>query len=75
LEALEVLLTFDLGGRMVTLGEIRGLAAGTVFELPENPDARVGIRVGGKPIGTGSLIMVDGRAGVRIESLWNGTKA
>lgn len=75
LEALEVLLTFDLGGRMVTLGEIRGLAAGTVFALPENPDARVGIRVGGKPIGTGSLIMVDGRAGVRIESLWNGTQA
>lgn len=75
LEALEVLLTFDLGGRMATLGEIRGLAAGTVFALPENPDARVGIRVGGKPIGTGSLIMVDGRAGVRIESLWNGTQS
>lgn len=72
LEALEVLLTFDLGGRMATLGEIRGLAAGTIFELPENPDARVGIRVGGKQIGTGSLIMVDGRAGVRVDSLWNG---
>lgn len=75
LESLEVLLTFDLGSRMATLGEIRGLAAGAVFALPENPDGRVGIRVGGKPIGTGSLIMVDGRAGVRIESLWNGTQS
>ena len=75
LEALEVLLTFDLGGRMVTLAELRGLAAGSVFPLPENPDARVGIRAGGKAIGTGSLIMVDGRAGVRVDSLWNGTQS
>lgn len=70
LEALEVQLTFDLGSRTATLAEIRGLAAGAVLALPENPDARVGIRVGGKPIGSGSLIMLDGRAGVRVESLW-----
>ncbi len=73
LEALEVQVSFDLGGRMATLAEIKSLAAGSVFTLPENPDARVGIRVGGKAIGSGSLIMVDGRAGVRIESLWNGS--
>jgi type III secretion protein Q len=72
LEALEVQITFDLGSRMATLAEIRGLAAGAVLALPENPDARVGIRVGGKSIGSGSLIMLDGRAGVRVESLWKG---
>lgn len=75
LEALEVRLTFDLGGRMATLAELRGLAAGSVFELPENPDARVSIRAGGKAIGTGSLIMVDGRAGVRVEAIWEGARA
>jgi type III secretion system YscQ/HrcQ family protein len=72
LDALEVRLTFDLGGRTATLAEIRGLAAGSVLELPENPDARLTIRAGGKAIGTGTLIMVDGRAGVRVESLWDG---
>ncbi|MDB5104448.1 MAG: hypothetical protein JWP91_2137 [Fibrobacteres bacterium] len=72
LDALEVQMTFDLGGRTATLAEIRSLAAGHVFALPENPEARVGIRVGGKPVGHGTLVMVDGRAGVRIDSLWKG---
>lgn len=72
LDELEVQLSFDLGGRMATLAEVRALAAGSIFALPENPDARVCIRAGGKAIGTGSLIMVDGRAGVRVESLREG---
>jgi type III secretion protein Q len=72
LDELEVQLTFDLGGRMATLGEVRGLSAGSILPLPENPDARVDIRASGKAIGTGSLIMIDGRAGVRVESLKDG---
>jgi type III secretion system YscQ/HrcQ family protein len=74
LDALEVHLSFELGGRMSTLAELRGLSAGSVLEFPENPDARVSIRAGGKFIGTGSLIMVDGRAGVRVETLWEGAR-
>jgi type III secretion system YscQ/HrcQ family protein len=74
LDALEVKLTFDLGGRMAPLSEILALAAGSVLELPDNPDARVSIRAGGKAIGTGTLIMVDGRAGVRVESLREGAQ-
>jgi type III secretion system YscQ/HrcQ family protein len=72
LDELEVRLTFDLGGRSATLGEVRGLSAGSILPLPENPDARVDIRATGKAIGTGSLIMIDGRAGVRVESLKDG---
>jgi type III secretion system YscQ/HrcQ family protein len=72
-DALEVQMTFDLGGRTATLAEVRALTAGHVFALPENPEARVGIRVGGKPVGSGTLVMVDGRAGVRIDTLWKGT--
>jgi type III secretion protein Q len=74
LDALEVRLSFELGGRTATLAELRGMSAGSVLEFPENPDARVAIRAGGKAIGTGSLIMIDGRAGVRVESLWEGTR-
>lgn len=73
LEALEVRLTFDLGSRPASLAELRGLAPGSVLVLPENPDARVAIRAGGKAIGTGTLIMVDGRAGVRVDAIREGT--
>jgi hypothetical protein len=43
---------------------------GTIVPLPDNPDGRVTIRVSGAEIGKGLLLMVDGRAAVRVESLW-----
>lgn len=70
LGAIEVQLAFDIGSRTATLAEIRDLAAGSVLELPDNPEGRVAIRVAGSLVGTGTLVMVDGKAGVRLESIW-----
>lgn len=72
LEALEIPLAFDLGSRPAALAELRGLAAGSVIELPDNPDGRVTLRAGGRVIGAGTLVMVGDRAGVRIDALWKG---
>jgi type III secretion system YscQ/HrcQ family protein len=69
LEAVEVALAFDMGSRFATLSEIKGLTPGAVMALPDNPEGRVNIRVSGAKIGTGTLIMVDDRAGVRIDTL------
>lgn len=70
---MEMELNFELGRKSATLGELREIALGSVFLLPENPEGRVDIRVNGRLLGTGSLVKISGRAGVRVESLWNRT--
>lgn len=75
LETMEVPLAFDLGARPATLAELRSLAAGTILELPGNAEGRVTLRAGGRTIGTGTLVMLGDRAGVRIDALWKGEAA
>jgi type III secretion system YscQ/HrcQ family protein len=72
LESVEVPLAFDLGTRPAALAELRALAAGTVVELPANPEGRVTLRAGGRAIGTGTFVMIGDRAGVRIDAIWKG---
>lgn len=61
-----VTLRFDLGRLELTLAELRQLGPGSVLELPGPADAPVRITVGGRCIGTGELVEVEGRAGVRV---------
>lgn len=61
-----VTLCFDLGRLGLTLAELRQLGPGSVLELPRPADAPVRITVGGRCIGTGELVEVEGRAGVRV---------
>lgn len=69
LDQLPVRLNFDLGERVMTLGEIRALAPGYVIELGRDIRRSVAIRVNGKKIGEGELVDVDGYIGVSLLSI------
>ena len=67
IEALEVTLTFELGAHAVTLGELRSLQPGHAIELAQ-PLQRSTIRIlaNGRAVGTGYLIALGDKLGVRI---------
>jgi type III secretion protein Q len=67
LEALEITLTFELGSHGVTLGELRSLRAGHAIELAQ-PLQRSTIRImaNGRPVGSGYLIALGDKLGIRI---------
>lgn len=69
LDGISMRLSFDLGERMLTLGEVRQLATGHVFELGRPIRSAVHIRANGKLIGEGELVDVDGQLGVSILTL------
>ncbi len=63
---LEIQLTFMVGQTTLTVGELRSLAPGFVFELPAAAGDGVTISANGRPIGKGELIEVGDRVGVRV---------
>lgn len=64
-----VRLTFDLGERMLTLGELRALQVGQVLEMRRPLSQAVSVRVNGALIGSGELVDIDGQLGVTLVSL------
>lgn len=73
--SLPVLLTFDLGERTLTLGEIKALQVGQSLELARPLEQAVHIRANGALIGSGELVEIDGRLAVSIASLALAAKA
>lgn len=69
LDDIPVRVTFDLGDREMTLGELRALMPGYVFNLGRDPQAGVVIRVNGRWVGEGELVDIDGRIGVVVHRL------
>lgn len=70
-DAIPVRLTFDLGERSMTLGELRRLQPGEIFTLDRPLDAgAVIVRANGAPVGSGELVEVDGRIAVTIRTLY-----
>jgi type III secretion protein Q len=67
LDDMEVLLRFEVGDLTLTLGELRNLGPGHVFELP-HPLNRSPVRIlaHGNPLGRGHLVAVGDRLGVRV---------
>lgn len=63
---LEIQLTFVVGQTTLTVGDLRGLAPGFVFELAAAAGEGVTICANGRPIGSGELIEVGDRAGIRV---------
>lgn len=59
-------LCFDLGRLEMKLGELRRLGPGAVLELPGPGAGTVALTVGGRRVGEGELVEVDGRAAVRV---------
>lgn len=67
LDGLEVELRFEVGDVAVPLAELRAVKPGYVFELPQPlKQSEVRIVVNGNRIGTGTLIAVGNRLGVRV---------
>lgn len=69
LPAIPVRLSFDLGERTLTLGELNALQVGQSFDLARPLGQAVHIRVNGALIGTGELVEIDGQVGVTITAL------
>jgi type III secretion protein Q len=61
-----VRLTFDLGEREISLGDLRGLQPGYLFNLGRDPRSTVSIRANGRLIGDGELVDIEGRVGVSV---------
>ena len=68
---LPVALGFEVGRLDVTIGEVRRLGPGSVVRLGGETVDFVRITAGGRPIGTGNLVEVDGAIAVRITRVFD----
>lgn len=75
LDKVPLLLTFDLGERMLSLGDLRALQVGQVLEMGRPLSQAVSVRVNGALIGSGELVDIDGQLGVMLVSLGSADKA
>lgn len=66
LDRMPLQLEFRLGSVALTLGQLRTLAAGAVFQLDGAADGAVTIVAGGQRLGEGEPVDVAGRLGIRI---------
>jgi type III secretion system YscQ/HrcQ family protein len=66
LDDVTVSVAFDLGRLELAIGELRRVAEGYVFDLERPLDRAVALRVGGRLIGRGELVEIEGSLGVRV---------
>ncbi|MFY3197166.1 type III secretion system cytoplasmic ring protein SctQ [Achromobacter xylosoxidans] len=70
IDAIPVRLTFELGERLITLGELRQLQPGETFDLARPlAEGPVLVRANGALVGSGELVEIDGRIGVTLHRL------
>ncbi|MGF1276546.1 FliM/FliN family flagellar motor switch protein [Acetobacter pasteurianus] len=65
-ESLPITISFEIGRQTITLSELRMLGPGSILVGANPVKAPVRLYVGGRQIGTGQLVDVEGSAGVRI---------
>lgn len=68
LDQLPLALSFELGTLQLSLGQLRTLASGAVLQLSQGSADSIAIVCGGRHLGRGEAVDVDGRLGVRITS-------
>lgn len=66
LDEYSVTLDFEVGKLHMTFGELRTLCAGTVLSITGGSPAHVAIRAGGRLLGRGEIVEVDGQLGIRV---------
>jgi type III secretion protein Q len=71
LDEVPIRLVFEAARMELSLGELRRLDSGSLLQIDVSPGT-VRILAGGQPIGSGELILIDGRAGVRIVEFFAG---
>lgn len=65
-DELPVHLIFEVGQKKVPLADLRSMKAGYTFELPNPAKTPVNIRANGRLIGSGELLQIGDRVGVRV---------
>ena len=65
-ENLPIKLVFVAGEMEIAFGDLARIVPGYIFDLRQSADRHVEIRANGSTIGSGELVEVDGRVGVRI---------
>jgi type III secretion protein Q len=71
LDDMQIKLLFEMGRLEISLGELRTLAPGYVFDLGRDPRHAVEIYAGGRRIGHGEVVKIGEVLGVRIVGLFN----
>ena len=66
LDDMPVMLDFELGQIRMTLREMRALGAGAILALENGSPASIIIRAGGRVLGHGEAVGVNGKLGIRI---------
>jgi type III secretion protein Q len=68
-EEVTLKVVFDLGEIELSLPEVRALVPGQVIDLGRLPTQAVRVSVNGRRIGTGEIVEIEGRLGVRLLEL------
>ncbi len=68
LEDIQINLTFEAGKKSIPLKDLQSLKAGFTFELENSANQPITIRANGRAIGTGELLKIGDRIGVRVTS-------
>lgn len=69
LEKLPVKIVFELGESRITLSELQQFQAGYIFETERSTASPVIVKANGKPIGSGEIMKIGNRIGVRLLEL------
>lgn len=68
LEDVQINLSFEVGQKRIPLKDLQALKSGYTFELENSADRPVNIRANGRIIGTGELLKIGDRVGIRVTS-------
>ena len=68
-DQIEVSMCFGLGTIAITIADLRAITEGYTFALPPSETGDVVITVSGEEIGSGEIVQIDDRLGVRITRL------
>ncbi len=69
IDDLSVQVVLELDSLLLPLGTVKAMREGYVLETGKSTDSPVTIRVSGRAVGTGELLDVNGRVGVRIRRM------
>ncbi|NHB90834.1 type III secretion system cytoplasmic ring protein SctQ [Photorhabdus cinerea] len=69
LDSLEVHVSFEVGRQVIDLHTLTSLQPGSLLDLGVPPDGEVRILVNQKCLGSGRLVDIQGRLGIRVERL------
>ncbi len=74
-DSIQVDMTAEFDKVKVTLGELKSIEEGLIVDLCSVYDNKISLKVGGKEVAGGELVIINDRFGVRIENVNNSAEA